>query len=123
MMIPSLPTIMTLMMTLAQAAPPPLVTEAKAKASAQILLREGTALFDRGDGAAALRKFEQAYAIFPSPKIWFDIGVAERVLDRPVEALQAFQRFLGEAVQAPVESRREAQEAVATLMSALGRLT
>jgi len=123
MMMLSPPTILALLMTLAQAAPPRPVTQASAKAHAQILLREGTTLFDRGDAAAALRKFEQAYAIFPSPKIWFDVGVAERALDRPVEALQAFQRFLAEAVQAPVESRREAQEAVATLMSGLGRLT
>src|SRR3954467_7868067 len=117
MMISNPPAMFALMMTLAQAAPPPLVTEARAKANAQILLREGTALFDRGEAAAALRKFEQAYAIFASPKILFDIGAADRLLDRPVEALQAFQRFLVEAPQAPAESRREAQEAVTTLMS------
>jgi hypothetical protein len=122
MMIPTPPAILAVALMLAQAAPPPLVTEASAKAHAGILLREGTALFDRGDAAGALRKFEQAYQIFPSPKIWFDVGAAERALDRPVEALQAFQRFLDEVPQGPAESRREAQEAVATLMSSLARV-
>ena len=117
------PAMFALAVTLAQATSPPRPVETGAKAQAQSLLREGTALFDRGEAAAALRKFEQAYAVFPSPKIWFDVGAAQRALDRPAEALQAFQRFLDEAPQAPAESRAEAKQAVATLMSALGRLT
>jgi len=122
MMFPFPPAIFALTVMLAQAAPPPLVTPASAKTYAQILLREGTTLFERGETASALRKFEQAYAVFPSPKIWFNVGAAERVLDQPVEALSAFQRFLAEAPQAPAASRLEAEQAVAALTSSLGRL-
>lgn len=119
---PIVPPVSPPAMTFAQVAPPPRATEVSAKAHAQILLREGTILFDRGEAGDALRKFEQAYVIFPSPKIWFDVGVAQRALDRPVEALLAFQRFLDQAPQAPAASRGEAQQAVAALMSSLGRL-
>jgi hypothetical protein len=86
------------------------------------LLREGSTLFDRGDYAAALQKFEDARAVFPSPKIWFNVGAADRALARQVEALDAFQRFLDEAPDAPAESRREAQQAVAALKPALAGL-
>lgn len=122
MIVPLPPAVLMLTMMLAQAAPPPVVTPARAKAYAQILLREGTTLFERGETATALKKFEQAYQVFPSAKIWFNVGAAERVLDRPVEALQAFQRFLAEAPEAPPDSRQEAQQAVAALTSSLGRL-
>jgi hypothetical protein len=123
MMVPLPSAILVLAMTLAQAAPPPLVKEASAKTRAQVLLREGTALFDRGEPADALQKFEEAYRIFPSPKIWFDVGAAQRTLARPVEARESFQRFLDEAPDAPADSRREAQAAVASLAASLGRLT
>src|SRR3569623_1565769 len=116
------PAILVMMTTLAQAAPPPLMTPANAKASAQILLRDGTALFERGEMADALKKFQQAYEIFPSPKILFNVGAAQRVLDHPVEALSAFQRFLAEAPDAPAGARQEAQQAVAALTSSLGRV-
>ena len=64
--------------------------DAQAKARAQGLLSEGTAAYGRGDYAAALDKFTAAYKIFPSPKLWFNIGQANRDLGRPVEAVEAF---------------------------------
>jgi len=49
-------------------------SDAQAKARAQGLLSEGTAAYGRGDYAAALDKFTAAYKIFPSSKLWFNIG-------------------------------------------------
>ncbi|MEP6653813.1 MAG: PEGA domain-containing protein [Myxococcales bacterium] len=97
--------------------------DAKEKAKAQNLLREGTALFERGDHAGALEKFQSAYGTYPSPKILFNIGEADRALARDVDALEVLQRFLSEAPDAPVESRTEARRTVTDLTAKLGRIT
>ena len=114
----------------AAAAPPgeaPSVTvqpnsDGQSKARAQALLREGTAAYGRGDYASALDKFTAAYQIFPSPKLWFNIGQANRDLGRPVEAVEAFDRFLTEADDAPSETLAEARRSAAELKSKLGQI-
>jgi hypothetical protein len=94
----------------------------KAKVQAQTLLDEGTAAYGRGDYAAALDKFTAAYKIFPSPKLWFNIGQANRDLGRPVEAVEAFDRFLRDATDAPAETMTEARRSAAELKTKLGRI-
>ena len=101
------------------AAEPP---DAQAKTRAQGLLSEGTAAYGRGDYAAALDKFTAAYKIFPSPKLWFNIGQANRDLGRPVEAVQAFDRFLRDAGDAPPETLAEARRSAAELKTKLGQI-
>jgi tetratricopeptide (TPR) repeat protein len=96
--------------------------DAKAKARAQLLLREGTKLYGRGNFQGALDKFTGAYALFPSPKLWFNIGQANRDLDRPVEALDAFEAFLKGARQPPPRIAAEAQQSIADLQARLGQL-
>jgi len=59
-----------------------------------------TKLYQQGDVGGALEKFNAAYAAYPSPKLMFNIGQANRDLSRPVEAIEAFQRFLAEATDA-----------------------
>ena len=66
------------------------------RARAGALVDEGVALFQKGDAAAALDRFEQARALYPSPKIDFDIGEALRALGRTAEAAEAYDRFLEE---------------------------
>jgi len=105
----------------AQPAPAP-ANDAPAKARAQCLLSEGTAAYGRGDYATALEKFTAAYTIFPSPKLWFNIGQANRDLGRPVEAVAAFERFLREAGDAPPETLAEARRSAAELKTKLGQL-
>ena len=96
--------------------------DAQAKARAQGLLSEGTAAYGRGDYAAALDKFTAAYKIFPSPKLWFNIGQANRDLGRPVEAVEAFDRFLRDAGDAPPETLAEARRSAAELKTKLGQI-
>jgi len=103
-----------------QAAPPG--SDSQSKARAQALLSEGTAAYGRGDYAAALDKFTAAYKIFPSPKLWFNIGQANRDLGRPVDAVAAFDRFLREADDAPAETLAEARRSAAELKTKLGQL-
>jgi hypothetical protein len=105
---------------LAQAAPTPASPEAKARA--QALLREGAAFYEKGNAAEALDKFNEAYAVYPSPKLWFNIGQADRDIGRPAEAMNAFERFLAEARDASAISINEADRSVAELRTKLGRL-
>lgn len=103
----------------APAQPP---TDAQAKARAQSLLSEGTAAYGRGDYAMALDKFTAAFRIFPSPKLWFNIGQANRDLGRPVEAAAAFDRFLRAGGDAPPETLAEARRSAAELKAKLGQI-
>ena len=101
-------------------APP--ANDAASKMRAQALLSEGTSAYGRGDYAAALEKFTAAYQIFPSPKLWFNIGQANRDLGRPVDAVAAFDRFLREAGDAPPETLAEARRSAAELKTKLGQI-
>jgi len=75
-----------------------------AKAAAQTVLARGAHDLDARLYGRALAEFQQAYRIFPSPKIFFNIGLANLYLGRLGEALQAFDTFLAEAPDAPDES-------------------
>jgi len=98
------------------------VSDSQSKARAQALLSEGTAAYGRADYATALDKFTAAYKIFPSPKLWFNIGQANRDLGRPVDAVAAFDRFLREADDAPAETLAEARRSAAELKTKLGQI-
>lgn len=91
-----------------------------ARARARSLLEEGARLYDQGEYQAALGKFRDAFGQFPSPKIWFNIGQTCRALGRDVEGLEAFERFLAESTDVPIESRNEARAAIAALAARVG---
>src|SRR5262245_15776882 len=99
---------------IAQAAPiTPIDPDAKAKA--QGLLKEGTALYQQGSFEAALAKFEAAFRVYPSAKLQFNIAQANRDLNRPVEAMHAFEAFLAGAPEAAPEIIAEARQSSAEL--------
>jgi hypothetical protein len=85
------------------------------RAAARRKLVDGVEAMKRGDYQAALARFEEAYALVPSPKIHYDFGLAYVGLDRPAEALAAFERFLAEAPDAPADKRDKAASLVSTL--------
>lgn len=92
------------------------------KAKAQGLLDEGSVLYKTGNYAGALSKFIDAYAAYPSPKLWFNIGQANREMGRPAEALEAFEKFLAGLSDGSVESLESARATVSELQKQLGRL-
>jgi outer membrane protein assembly factor BamD (BamD/ComL family) len=49
-------------------------TDPESKAKAQVLLKDGAQSYRQGAYADALEKFDQAYAIFPSPKLLINSG-------------------------------------------------
>ena len=113
-------TSLVLLAIVAQTAP--LTADPQAKAQAQELLGQGTKLYAQGDVAGALEKFDAAYAAYASPKLMFNIGQANRELNRPVEALEAFEKFLVSAADASPEMVADARKSVAQLQKKLGRI-
>jgi hypothetical protein len=113
-------TSLLLLTLLAQALPS--TGDPRAKAEAQALMSQGTKLYEQGDVAGALEKFQAAYVAFPSPKLMFNIAQANRALSRPVEAMEAFEKFLVGAADSPPEKIDDARRSVAQLQEKLGRI-
>lgn len=103
------------------AAPAPNPTPA-ARASARERLREGSKHLRDGNYDEALRNFERAFDLVPSPKIHFNFGLALAGLARYAEALTAFQRFLAEAQDATPDTRTQALGQIAELETKVGFL-
>jgi hypothetical protein len=78
------------------------------KAVARAKLLEGAKLLEHGEYEEALARFQEAYAKVPSPKIFYNCGLAYWRLGRNAEAIAAFGRFLAEAPDAPTYSRDDA---------------
>jgi tetratricopeptide (TPR) repeat protein len=93
-----------------------------ARSAALTLAREGAQLYAAGDFQGALEKFEQAYGLFPSPKLFFNLGQAWRGLSKPAQALANFERFLAEAKDAPADYRDQAAVQIAELETRVTRV-
>ena len=100
----------------------PMNASPEAKAKAKVMLNEGSALYQLGDYAGALEKFNQAHATYASPKIWFNIGQANRDLGRLDDAMAAFEKFLIGASDASPEAIADAHKAVDELKPKLGQV-
>jgi len=109
-----------LVVILAQASPS--IGDPQVKAQAKALLGQGTKLYEQGDIAGAMEKFQAAYAAFPSPKLMFNIGQADRDLHRHLEALEAFEKFLTDAPDASPEMIADARKSVNELRKKLGQI-
>ena len=83
------------------------------RAEAKADLVAGMALLEKGDHAGALRKFDAAYALVPSPKVQFNRGLALEALGRHVEALGAFDLFLAGATEKREHGERHRRELLA----------
>jgi hypothetical protein len=92
------------------------------KSDARDRLDEGSALYRKDDFQGALRKFEEARALYPSPKIYFNLGQALNRLGRTAAAVDAFERFLAEAPDAPPERRLDAEQLLRELRPQVGFL-
>lgn len=64
------------------------------KERALALLAEGNHKLDTADYLGALTAFEQAYDVFPSPRLHFNIAQTLRELGRFVEALRHYELFV-----------------------------
>jgi hypothetical protein len=87
----------------------PTADGARIKDAAEAKLVEGVELLKIRSYQRALERFEQAYALLPSPLILYDFGLAHLGLGDGPRALEFFDRFLAEAPDAPADKRRKAE--------------
>ncbi|WP_394829872.1 PEGA domain-containing protein [Pendulispora albinea] len=66
----------------------------------------GMKLYDEGNAQAARAEFERAYALAPSYRILYNIGLCYQATNDYVEALRAFERYLSEGGQEITDDRR-----------------
>jgi tetratricopeptide (TPR) repeat protein len=64
---------------------------------------EGAKLFDASDFPGAISRYDEAYAIFPSPKILYNKAFAYRRMAREAQAYAHFERFLRDSRDAAPE--------------------
>jgi hypothetical protein len=86
---------------------------ADAKRAAQEHLDRGNELFTHDRFQPALDEFQAAFALFPSPKLRFNLGQCERALGHGPAAAEQFKRFLDEAADVSPALRAEAERYLA----------
>jgi len=112
-----LPTVLAATVALAEPADP-------AKAQAQATLRAGNAALAQGRAADALAKFTEAYRLFPSPKIHYNLGQAHSLVPgHEAQAYQEMSQFLDTAKNADPELRAAAEKQCKQLRPKVGIVT
>jgi len=99
------------------------VDSEEAKRIAGDLITKGNELFEQKKFREALAAFEQAYETFPSPKIHYNLARTMAAVDRPLEAIDHYIRFLEDAGLEQSDARyKKAQEEMARLEDVVGRV-
>jgi hypothetical protein len=93
-----------------------------AGARAKALKDLGARAFSRGDAQRALDSFQEAYRIYPSPRLLYDMGLAEEAMGRWADAIESFRSFLTQAPEAPERARQHATASLQALEPRVGRL-
>jgi hypothetical protein len=93
------------------------------RAAAQAEAAAGDKALNAGDAAAALARYEKAYSIYPTPNLRFNMALAFIELDRPAEAVAAFEDFLAGAKDPPARIAEFAKKKIAELEPGLARVT
>lgn len=88
---------------------------------ARELFQRGVDAYARGVYYEALQAFQEAYQLRPHPSVRVNIANCYDKLDRPAEAIQAFEQFLGSGSGSP-QQQREVQDALERLRKRVGRL-
>jgi hypothetical protein len=101
--------------TAALAAPP-------VREQARDKLAEGVRLLSAHDYARALVQFDGAYALFPSPKLHYNRGLALEGLGRQADAFVAFSRFVDESKDPSPDYLKHAQRELERLKGMIGFL-
>jgi hypothetical protein len=97
---------------------------ADTRSDAKAHFAAGMKLLDQGDQEHALKEFEAAYALIPSPKIQFNMGIAHQALGHNVEALDSFDLFLAGATEdIPQEKLDQASKHRRELLAKVAAIT
>ena len=108
---------------------PSLALPSNASAQTEAERAQARAAFQRGVEAYAAERFEEAlasfqeaYRIAPHPSVRVNMANCYERLERPLEALDHFERFLAEAENASAEQQREVRTAVRRLRQQVGEV-
>jgi len=82
----------------------------------------GVAAATRGQWAAALEEFQNAYRLAPHPSVRVNIANCYAHLDRPTEAISTFEQFLTESPSAPEAQVTQVEAQIAQLRTRVGEL-
>jgi PEGA domain-containing protein len=93
--------------------------QAQDAAKAKKALREGTHQFKKGRWQRALDAFQEAYRLAPSPGTLVQIADTYREMGRPMEALENYQRVVGEG---DPDARARAEQEIGKLDAQVGKL-
>jgi hypothetical protein len=125
----ALPALLAAACALTTAAPgpvraaPPIVmaslTSKQRKAKAQKLVSQGVAAANQGIFTDALESFEQAYELYPSPKILINIGTSLRHLGRNAEAARIYELYLQDPDADPKRAK-EVRRLITTIDELVG---
>ena len=91
------------------------------KTDAKALMQSGVRLLEAKDYLGALAVFKDAYKRFPSAKILLNIGTTLVLLDRKVDAANAYQKYLDSPDTDPAKGK-DVAAALADLDKVAGRL-
>jgi hypothetical protein len=107
----------------AEEAAAPTDADAEVAARARALFERGVELFAVREYEAALDAFQQSYDLAPVSSVLYNVGMSQMALQRYVESIATLRRFLeGGGVALDDENRREAEAAVAEMVSRLGEV-
>lgn len=108
---------------LADARPPqPSSSSSSAHDDAKRHFERAHTLYKSGDLDTALAEFEAAYQSYPSPGVFYNIGILQKDLHRYPEAIATLERYLTEAKAQPKERVTEAAQLIAEMRAMLGHL-
>lgn len=93
-----------------------------ARARARERFRVGVDAYTRGDYAAALEAFREAYRLAPHPSVLVNIANCHLQLHQPAEALTNFERFVAESPSVPAAQRREIERQITVLRAQVAQV-
>ncbi len=99
----------------------PALDPAKKDAAAK-LVEEGTTRLDRSDFQGAFDRYREAFQLYPSPRLHFNLALALEGLGRRDVAADEYALFLDLASDAPAEARGQASRQLANLDHDFGQL-
>ncbi len=87
-------------------------------------MREGNAALEQGRAEEALARFSEAYRLFPSPKIHYNLGQAHSLIPgHEAQAYEEMSRFLDAAIHADADLRAAAAKQRKQLRPEVGIVT
>src|SRR5687767_10067084 len=101
----------------------PAAAQSDARAAARAHFERGVAAFNARRFGEAGEEFATAYKLSPAFPVLYNIGQVNVALGRPVEAVEAFERYLREGTTVAAERRREVEGEIAKQLERIGEVT